>query len=373
MQTVAIFLLGFAGLLTTLFFPLVDTYSQTSGLDAMFYGFVVLGLGLVRGGVLLGGLLAVSSAGCLDTLMPERGLQRTISAVTVLTVEVSAFLMNSFAADHPTESPGYTVLLALGAAIPIVIALCGLTAVVMGRLPLGAAVSALILVTLMLGGGIVCEPWANWKETEAKVNREAALKQRRKEVAAAPADVAALVKFLRKEEDYGVRRDAADRIVKMENGVERALGLAVGLDADMVDYMKKESHRVRMERAIRELPADAPMERPLALYRDAKFSDFQEKIEERVLASANGGEQLRQALRGPYAFEALVLLGKLPEKGIDRRVWQEACVSGEQLRRDWERGRAGEEPVDSERINQLERAVERIGGKAGGACGEVTK
>ena len=57
------------------------------------------------------------------------------------------------------------------------------------------------------------------------------------------------------------------------------------------------------------------MERLLALYRDAAVDYFQQQIEERMVARANSEEQLRQALGGEFAFEAVVLFGKNAERG----------------------------------------------------------
>lgn len=142
--------------------------------------------------------------------------------------------------------------------------------------------------------------------------------------------------------------------------------LAVGLDDGMVDYMKREADRVGWERAIRELPEDGPMESGLALYRDAKFYYFQQKILARALVKPNGAEQLRQALRGEFAFEAVVLLGEFPEPGVGKQVWCEALSVGEQMEEELRRREQAEEEFDRSRLSALERAVALLGEKAGG-------
>jgi len=253
-QITAYIALALAAALTALFLPMVHSIGNLNGPDSAGAGIGVFLLSLVRGAVLIGGLLMLAGVGRLDGLAATRGAQVGLVFVGVVLMEMVCCGFHLLSIDRQVSQPFPVIFGLLATVLPVMLLVSG----VLGSLGAGGV---RILYLAGVGLSVVSAAGAYFSyDALTAAHRE----QRDKEVAAAAALLAAreeaweklpqnadlqqVLAFSGAGEPAEIRTRVQQRLKEMP-GSREALGGMLGGDSGLLAVY-----------ALREQLAEAPEE-----------------------------------------------------------------------------------------------------------------
>lgn len=307
MTTLPVVLFAAAALLTFLAPRIAFSLADSTGVTAVGFQLELILLSVVRGGILIYGMLAVA-----------RGANATVAVAAVVAMEVASFVLHLATGGAYDSTPHQYGYEAVALILPLLLIAAGFLLRANNALApiLLWAGAALPLIAVVLGSTA-----SDSHKTNRAIDRAEEIAERTAELNALPAGspVELLLPFTCTPEDY--TREAMSRIINSDRAVEQLKEALNGPNAAAAKAILPEVERAvyvnKRNAEFDAVPVSAGLAAVLSFYalgEDARVRAF---VEDRIRETPDAEAQLVKGLAGPHALEAIVALRRIEKYKLD--------------------------------------------------------